>query len=145
MIKGFRDFILRGNVIDLAVAVVIGTAFTAVVTAFGTNFIQPLVNAVFSLLGIGQDGIGGTIGLPGEQQINIGAMVTAIINFLITAVVVYFFFVAPMNAAKARLAKPTEEEAPDDVLLLREIRDLLARDGGNGLPPGRDGSDEPSI
>ena len=90
MFKGFRDFILRGNVIDLAVAVVIGAAFTAVVTAFGTNFIEPIVNSFFSVLGIGKDGIGGSIELPGEQQINIGGMVTAIINFIITAAIVYF-------------------------------------------------------
>ncbi len=85
MIKGFRDFILRGNVIDLAVAVVIGAAFTALVGAFSDSFITPVINSVFSALGLSKDGIGGTIGLPGEQVINIGAMVGAIITFLITA------------------------------------------------------------
>ena len=149
MLKGFRNFILRGNVIDLAVAVVIGAAFTAIVAAVGDNFIEPIVNSFLSSLGIGKDGIGGSIDLPGDQTINIGAMVTAMINFLITAVVVYFVFVAPMNAAKARLAKPDEPTAPDDVLLLREIRDLLADKGGKGSP-GSGGSagteaGEPSI
>ena len=66
MIKGFRDFILRGNVIDLAVAVVIGAAFTALVGAFSDSFITPVINSVFSALGLSKDGIGGTIGLPGH-------------------------------------------------------------------------------
>jgi large conductance mechanosensitive channel len=128
MLKGFRDFILRGNVIDLAVAVVIGAAFTALVAAFGHNLIEPMVNSFLSMFALSEDGIGGTVDLPGDQSINIGAIITAMINFLVTAIVVYFIFVGPMNAAKARIAKPTEKVAPDDVLLLREIRDLLAKD-----------------
>ena len=132
MIKGFRDFILRGNVIDLAVAVVIGAAFTALVGAFSDSFITPVINSVFSALGLSKDGIGGTIGLPGEQVINIGAMVGAIITFLITAAVVYFVFVVPMNAAKERLAYSTQkEEVASAESLLEEIRDLL-RDGAAG-------------
>ena len=134
MLKGFRDFILRGNVIDLAVAVVIGGAFTALVGAFSKSFIEPVINSFFAILGIGKDSIGGSISLPGEQFINIGAMVSAIITFLITAAVVYFVFVAPMNAAKARLAKPSEEEELETVEeLLGEIRDLL-KDRGEGKP-----------
>ena len=132
MIKGFRDFILRGNVIDLAVAVVIGAAFTALVGAFSDSFITPVINSVFSALGLSKDGIGGTIGLPGEQVINIGAMVGAIITFLITAAVVYFVFVVPMNAAKERLAYSTQkEEVASAESLLEEIRDLF-RDGAAG-------------
>ena len=132
MIKGFRDFILRGNVIDLAVAVVIGAAFTALVGAFSDSFITPVINSVFSALGLSKDGIGGTIGLPGEQVINIGAMVGAIITFLITAAVVYFVFVVPMNAAKERLAYSTQkEEVASAESLLEEIRDLI-RDGAAG-------------
>lgn len=129
MIKGFRDFIFRGNVLDLAVAVVIGAAFTAVVGVFGSALIQPVVNSVFSLLGLSTtDGIGGEIGLPGNQTINVGAIITALITFLITAAVVYFFFVAPMNVAKTRMAKQAgvEDDEPIDTALLREIRDLLA-------------------
>ena len=132
MLKGFRDFILRGNVIDLAVAVVIGAAFTALVGAFSDSFITPVINSVFSALGLSKDGIGGTIGLPGEQVINIGAMVGAIITFLITAAVVYFVFVVPMNAAKERLAYSTQkEEVASAESLLEEIRDLI-RDGAAG-------------
>ena len=75
MIKGFRDFILRGNVIDLAVAVVIGAAFRALVRAFSDSFITPVINSVFSALGLSKDSIGGTIWPAGEQVINIRAMV----------------------------------------------------------------------
>ena len=64
MLKGFKDFILRGNVIDLAVAVVIGAAFTALIGAVTAGLIQPVINMVFGLLGIGSEGIGGTIALP---------------------------------------------------------------------------------
>jgi large conductance mechanosensitive channel len=103
MLKGFRDFILRGNVIDLAVAVVIGAAFTALIGVFNTALITPIVNSFFDLLGLSKDGIGGTIGLPGDQVINIGLIVGGIITFLITAAVVYFVFVAPMNACEEPL------------------------------------------
>ena len=126
MLKGFRDFILRGNVIDLAVAVVIGAAFTALIGVFNTALITPIVNSFFDLLGLSKDGIGGTIGLPGDQVINIGLIVGATITFLITAAVVYFVFVAPMNAAKSRFGKEKEEVADATAEeLLTEIRDLL--------------------
>jgi large conductance mechanosensitive channel len=130
MLKGFRDFIFRGNVIDLAVAVVIGAAFTAVVTVFGSALITPIINSFFALVGVGKDSIGGSIALPGDQVINIGAIISAIITFLITAAVVYFVFVAPMNVAKSKLAKESgvDDNEPIETALLREIRDLL-RDG----------------
>lgn len=135
MLKGFKDFILRGNVIDLAVAVVIGAAFAALVGAFGTYLITPVINAIFALFGLSKDGLGGQIDIPGDQVINLGAIFNAILVFLITAAVVYFVFVAPMNAAKDRVARNSEldDEEPIDTLLLREIRDLLRRD--HGLPP----------
>jgi large conductance mechanosensitive channel len=124
MLKGFKDFILRGNVIDLAVAVVIGAAFTALIGVFNSALITPVVNSFFSLLGLSKDGIGGTIGIPGDQVINIGAIIGGIIVFLITAAVVYYIFVAPMNAMKARMVKPKDEAASAEDLLT-EIRDLL--------------------
>ena len=82
------------------------------------------MNSFFDLLGLSKDGIGGTIGLPGDQVINIGLIVGGIITFLITAAVVYFVFVAPMNAAKSRFAKAKVED-PTAEALLAEIRDLL--------------------
>lgn len=133
--KGFKDFIMRGNVLDLAVGVVIGGAFTALITAFVDNLIQPVINAV------GSPDAGGLGILLREGQentlVNFGAIISAIITFLITAAVVYFVFVAPMAKAKAlarrRKGLPEVEEDPvaEDVQLLVEIRDLLAQRGTN--------------
>jgi large conductance mechanosensitive channel len=129
MLKGFKDFILRGNVVDLAVAVVIGAAFTALVTVFGEAIINPLL-AAFG----GTDSIGlGFQLVDGNDAtfVDIGAVITAAITFLLTAAVVYFLVVGPMNALAERRRRqldvePTPEEVPADVELLREIRDLLA-------------------
>ncbi len=142
MIKGFKDFIMRGNVIDLAVAVVIGAAFTALIGAITANVIQPVVNAIG-----GSDGPSGLsweiIGGNPATTIDIGAVIGATITFLITAAVVYFIFVAPMNHLRDRRAKGQEPEpdaVPEDVLLLREIRDELRAQNGAArtsaeLPP----------
>jgi large conductance mechanosensitive channel len=125
MIKGFKDFLMRGNVVDLAVAVVIGGAFTALVAVFTKSIIQPVL-AVFG----GSEKPGWGFYLDPENKatfIDLGAIFTGLITFVITAAVVYFVFVAPMAAAKKKFAKPTEEAPPGltetDVLL--EIRDLL--------------------
>ena len=100
MLKGFKDFLLRGNVVDLAVAVVVGAAFTAIVTAFTTNIINPLVAAVggSNELGWGIEILSGN----SATFINLGAVVTAIINFIIIAAVVYFVLILPVNTAKKR-------------------------------------------
>ena len=129
MLKGFKDFLLRGNIVDLAVAVVVGTAFTALVTAFTKSFIEPLLGVV---------GGGGELGMSftiRDQVFTIGAFITAIITFAITAAVVYFFVVVPMKTVQERLAQGKEEApvaVPEDIQLLREIRDALAaqRPGG---------------
>lgn len=141
MIKGFKDFVLRGNVVDLAVAVVIGAAFTTIVTAFTSNIIEPLINAVSpeSTPGFGVQLVQGKE----STYIDFAAVVTATVNFLIVAAVVYFAIVLPLNALKERRqggqqAGPSE---PTDVELLSEIRDLLAAQA----PPGRrDAGDPPS-
>lgn len=120
MIKGFRDFILRGNVIDLSVAFVAGAAFTALVGAFSTALIQPIIGI---FLGGGIDA--GTLEING-QVIDFTTLINAIITFLITMLVLYIVFVAPMNAYRKRTAKPDDAVAPQtDVELLAEIRDLL--------------------
>ena len=135
MLKGFRDFILRGNVVDLAVAVVIGTAFGAVVTALVEGIITPLIAAVggepdFSALTFEING----------SEFRYGAFLNALFSFLVIAAVVFFLVVKPVNALLSRVAEPAEPEAPTaDIQLLTEIRDLL-RDGG---PPGRTGSPAP--
>jgi large conductance mechanosensitive channel len=122
MLKGFRDFILRGNVIDLAVAVVIGTAFTALVTAITNSLLTPLIN-VF----LGGGTTGGKVKWQG-QTFNFGEVINAIITFLIIAAVVYFLVVLPTKKLLDRLQRGTVEPpaVAEDVLVLREIRDLLA-------------------
>jgi large conductance mechanosensitive channel len=128
MIKGFKDFLLRGNVVDLAVAVVIGTAFTALVTAFTTSFLQPLIGL------IGGGGIdGGTVVVDG-QKFTWGAFINALITFVLTAAVVYFVVVLPMKALVERRRRDDEPgpAAPTQIELLAEIRDLLRALQGTG-------------
>jgi large conductance mechanosensitive channel len=131
MLKGFRDFIMRGNVLELAVAVAIGTAFTALVTQFGNSFIKPLV-AVVS----GGGAAGGTFVVRG-QRFDYGGFINAVIFFLITAAVIYFLVVAPYNAFEERRKRgqgPVDQPAPpDDVVLLTEIRDLLREQRGQAV------------
>ena len=128
MLKGFRDFILRGNVIELAVAVVIGTAFTAIVTAFSENIINPLIASVGSTE---VEGLGFHIRAGNAATfVDFGAVITAAINFLIIAAIVYFVLVAPMNKLSETLAKRKgveEDETPASIEaeLITEIRDLL--------------------
>ncbi|MEE1649458.1 large conductance mechanosensitive channel protein MscL [Brachybacterium sp. J144] len=127
--KGFKDFVMQGNVIDLAVGVVIGGAFTALVTAFVDNLINPVVAAAGGADSVG--GFGVHIFENNEATfVNFGAVISAIITFLITAAVVYFVFVMPMTKARevANRKRNVDEEveaAPEDVVLLSEIRDLL--------------------
>lgn len=125
MLKGFKDFILRGNVVDLAVAVVMGVAFGMIISAFTDKIIQPLINAITPA---GSPGLGVTIvaGKP-STYVDFAAVITAAINFLIVAAVIYFVIVLPLNTIKERRqrgedAGPAE---PTDVELLAEIRDLL--------------------
>jgi large conductance mechanosensitive channel len=130
VLKGFKDFIVRGNVIDLAVAFVVGAAFTALVAVFGEALINPIISAIG---GDNELGWGFEI-VSGNQAtfVNVGAIVTAAITFLITTAVVYFIFVAPMNAYREKFGEADEgEEVSDDVALLTEIRDLLAERRGS--------------
>jgi large conductance mechanosensitive channel len=121
MLKGFRDFVLRGNVVELAVAVAIGTAFATLVKQFGDSFINPLV----ALLGGGGEK-GGTFTVNG-QVFTYGAFINAIIWFAITAAVIYFLIVVPMNAFEERRKRgqAPPETPPTAEELLTEIRDLL--------------------
>ncbi|BBF99890.1 MULTISPECIES: large conductance mechanosensitive channel protein MscL [Pseudonocardia] len=121
MFKGFKDFLMRGNVVDLAVAVVVGAAFTAVVTAFTEAFLEPLIRLVS-----GGGELGGTFVVNGIE-FNWAMFVNALITFLITAAVVYFLVVLPLKTVQER-RKRGEEDGPADpteVELLIEIRDLL--------------------
>lgn len=90
MFKGFRDFILRGNVMDLAVAVIIGAAFTAIVTALTNNIINPLLGAI-----VGKPNFDYMVAHINGGVIEYGKFLTAVVNFLLIAAVVYFFLVLP--------------------------------------------------
>ncbi|GAA1488266.1 large conductance mechanosensitive channel protein MscL [Brachybacterium sacelli] len=125
--KGFKDFIMQGNVIDLAVGVVIGSAFTALISAFVDNLIQPVINI------FGGGNVHGLAFLITNEstRVDIGAILSAVIAFLITAAVVYFVFVLPISQARKadrrRRGLPEEEETAEseDIVLLTEIRDAL--------------------
>lgn len=129
MLKGFRDFLARGNIVDLSVAVVIGTAFTGLVTKFTDSIIQPLINRI----GTGKDASYGIlrIAIGGGQTIDLNILLSAAINFVLVAGVVYFLVVLPYN--KVRTPKTSAEAAADKTnRLLTEIRDAL---GGNDTAP----------
>ncbi len=104
MLKGFRDFILRGNVVDLAVAVILGTAFNAIVTSLVGDVLNPLIAAT-----IGKPDFSSVILHVGGGAIKVGNFLNAAVSFLIIAAVVYFAIVLPLNHMMARLKKP----APD--------------------------------
>ena len=132
MLKGFKDFILRGNIVELAVAVVIGTAFTALVTAFTTSFLEPLIGL------IGGGGVDGGIATVNGQEFTWGFFINAVITFVLTAVVVYFLVMVPMQRLIERRKRGEEPgpAEPTQVELLVEIRDLLRTQ--QGLGPGAD-------
>jgi large conductance mechanosensitive channel len=138
MLKGFKEFLARGNIVDLAVAVVIGTAFTALVTKFTDSIITPLINRI----GVKQQSDVGVlkISIGGGQTIDLNILLSAAINFVLIASVVYFFVVLPYNTLRRR----GEVEQADDaqVVLLTEIRDLLAQNA-DGDSPGRHGGTTP--
>ncbi|WP_238015965.1 large conductance mechanosensitive channel protein MscL [Dactylosporangium sp. AC04546] len=125
MLKGFKDFISRGNVIELAVAVVIGAAFNGVVTAFTEGFLQPLIKLTGGI-GVNDETQGVKLG---DQVLNWPGFVNSVVTFLLTAATVYFLIVLPMNklAERRKRGVEPEPEAPsEEVRLLTEIRDLLA-------------------
>lgn len=146
MIKGFKEFIMRGNVVDLAIAVVIGAAFGKVVDTFVSAIITPILNAV------GPGEVGGLgFSIKGENSaanptfINLSTIINAVIVFLLTALVVYAIFVVPMNkfnerreakqaAARRAAGIPEPTSPPSELELLTEIRDLLAQQNLPGGP-----------
>jgi large conductance mechanosensitive channel len=130
-LNGFKAFIMRGNVIDLAVAVVIGTAFTAVVTAIVQSIFTPLIASLFNAKTLAA---ALPVTLPGGQVLLFGAVIAAVINFLLIAFVVYFVLVMPISRLRAAQDRRRDAGIPvEDVTdptteldLLTEIRDLLA-------------------
>jgi large conductance mechanosensitive channel len=135
MLKGFKEFILRGNVIDLAVAVVIGAAFSGIVAAIVTNVFNPLIAALFSADSLAK---ALPVHIPklmggGHSDIYFGAVIAAVIQFLLVAIVVYFALVVPINYIKKRafqkkeagIPAVKEDTPPTELELLTDIRDLL--------------------
>lgn len=124
MLSGFKNFILRGNLVELAVAFIIGGAFATVVAA--------TVDVLLDLVGK----IGGTPDFSNYEPggVSVGAWLTAVISFVILAAVVYFFIVTPYTKAKERYFPSAPPGTPEDVQLLREIRDLIATQQGRTPP-----------
>ncbi|MGW4394979.1 large-conductance mechanosensitive channel protein MscL [Amycolatopsis nivea] len=139
MLKGFKDFLMRGNVVDLAVAVVVGAAFTAIVTAFTNGLIKPLISAIG-----GSDAAQGLgfriLKENGATFMDFGGVINAAINFVIVAGIVYFLVVLPVKHLQERRKRGQEPgpAEPTDVELLIEIRDLLRAQQGNNGPSSRD-------
>ena len=128
MVKGFKDFLLRGNVIDLAVAVVVGMAFSRIVDALATDVIGGLIGVVGGVPDFGDAGIEANGG-----KVVLGSTVNAVVNFLIVSAVVYFAVVMPVQRLMERRNAGEEPEmiaTPEDIALLKEIRDLLKARGG---------------
>lgn len=120
MLRDFRDFVLRGNLLDLAVALVLGLAFAAVVSSLVDNLLMPLVAAI-----IGEPDFRGLTFTVNDAVFRYGAFITDLIIFVATAAAVYFFVVRPVQAilARRRGAEPTEDEVTDEE---RRHRELLA-------------------
>jgi len=125
MVKGFREFILRGNVVDLAVGIVIGGAFAAVVKALVDGLINPLVAAIFGKPDLSQV-LTFTIN---NAQFSIGLILTAVINFTLVAAAIYFVVVLPVNRLRERADRNQPDAGPSEVDLLVEIRDSLRNRG----------------
>jgi large conductance mechanosensitive channel len=128
VLKGFREFIMRGNVVDLAIAVVIGTAFTALVKAFVTDILTPIIAAI-----VGQPNFATLTFTINHSQFFYGDLINSLITFVAVAAAVYYFVVVPLNALAARRARgqaTPADEVPPEIALLTEIRDLLASQEG---------------
>ncbi len=134
-VAGFRAFVLRGNAVDLAVAVAVGAAFTAVVNALAVDLFGSLIAAVG-----GQPDIEGVGFVLNGTPVRVGPLLAALLNLLIVAAVLYFFVVVPINHLHERRAEGPDVPAatPEDVALLREIRDLLRAGAHAGDEGARD-------
>lgn len=147
VVNGFKEFIMRGNAVDLAVGVIIGGAFGTVVTAIVANLLTPLIAAIF-----GKPNLNSVMTFEiNEAVFSIGAVLTALLNFLFIAIALYFFVVLPLNHLQKLRKKGVieEPEGPsEDVLILTQIRDLLvAQNGGPaaGTAPAPSTPDAPTT
>lgn len=126
MVKGFKGFLLRGNVVDLAIAVVLGAAFGGVVTAFAKDFIGGIIGVIGGTPDFGRAGVE-----IGDGKVIYGSTLTALINFAIVAAAIYFVVVVPMQRLGERRGRAADADADtpapsDETVLLTEIRDLLS-------------------
>lgn len=127
MIQGFKDFIARGNALEMAVGIVIGAAFGSVIDALTDKVLNPLIGAIFGQPNLDRIVVISTKG----GEILPGAILTALINFLLVAAAVYFLVVVPVNKLASLRKTEEEEEVEAEVALLTEIRDLLAKNATN--------------
>ncbi|MDR1265668.1 MAG: large conductance mechanosensitive channel protein MscL [Propionibacteriaceae bacterium] len=138
MLKGFRDFITRGNVVDLAVGVITGALFSKIVTALVDGILNPLIGLIigkpsFDSLnivlkaGTSSTCAAGATGCTPDTVLALGGFLAALLNFLLTAAAVYFFIVLPVNKMNQKLLPAKPKEPAEDVKLLTEIRDLLSQ------------------
>lgn len=133
VLKGFKDFVLRGNVVDLAVAIVIGAAFGALVKALVEDILTPIIAMIF-----GQPDFSQLTLTINNSTFHYGSFINAVITFLAVAAAIYFFVVVPLNklaeirARRVAQGEPDPEPKPEDIQLLEQIRDLLkAQSGAN--------------
>ncbi|OLR89952.1 large conductance mechanosensitive channel protein MscL [Actinokineospora bangkokensis] len=136
MLKGFKDFLMRGNVIELSVAVIIGAAFTSVVTSFTDGIMKPLINSVGGTKMA--EGLGFRIvGSKESTYVDVASIINAAINFLLVAAVVYFVIVMPIKKIQDRRKRGEEPgpARPTDIELLIEIRDLLRQQTAPSAAP----------
>ncbi|MCS7068995.1 MAG: large conductance mechanosensitive channel protein MscL [Meiothermus sp.] len=121
MLEGFKNFILRGNVLDLAVGVIIGGAFGAIVNSLVADIITPLIGMIFGAPDFSAIKLG---------ALNVGKFLNAVVSFLMIALALYFFVITPVNKLQElskKNAPETPAAPPEDIVLLREIRDALRK------------------
>ena len=122
MLKEFKDFLLRGNLVELAVAFVMGLAFAALIASFVDDLILPIVAMIF-----GEPDFSGLDFTINDAVFRYGAFITALITFITTAAAIFFFVVRPVGAIMARMEKPTEEEVTDEERRHQELLAALER------------------
>ena len=122
MIKEYRDFLMRGNLVELAVAFVMGLAFAALITSFVDDLIMPVIAMI-----IGKPDFGGLTFTINDAVFRYGAFITAAITFVATATAIFFFVVKPLNALMARVRKPGEEVVTDEQRRHEEVLAVLVR------------------
>ena len=120
MLKEFRDFLMRGNLVELAVALVIGLAFAALISSFVDDLVMPVIAMI-----IGKPDFSGLTFTINDAVFGYGAFITALITFLATAAAIFFFVVKPVGAIMARTQKPTEDEVSDEERRHQELLTAL--------------------